>query len=63
MNDQTRALFNAILALPPDQLGALLGALYEAEEEAFEAELQRRQNEVRSGTADLVPWSQLWAEG
>jgi hypothetical protein len=59
MNDQTRALFAAILALPPDQLGAIMDALHEAEEQAFVAELERRRAEVQNGTADTIPWEQL----
>ena len=62
MNEQTRALFASILALPPEERDALMDALNQAEDQAFVAELQRRRTEVLNGTADTVPASAIWDE-
>ena len=67
MSEQTRALLATILALPIKERREIIGAVRESVETtdeveaAWTAELGRRLDELRAGTAEVLDWSEARA--
>jgi putative addiction module component (TIGR02574 family) len=67
MNPRTQEIIDAAMTLPETERLLVVGRLLESlppetepfTEEELLAELNRRSEEVRNGTAGLVPWSEV----
>jgi putative addiction module component (TIGR02574 family) len=63
MTAETRALFEAALALPEDQrallVDELIGSLPAEADDAIQVELDRRFAEFQDDPTSAVPWSEI----